>query len=302
MVDDLSALWTGVRVHVSDVRVCVCMCTCMCIFTCIYVPARARACVRRSSTTVSCMRALVTQQPPRDTQLGRSGDTESEPQAGLRASPLFAATHPPSPLRSPPRPCCPLPQSSHLREHGGPPRDHPARPASLRACILMGVSSLSPLSSLSLSLSLAPYCRIALPLHTQVRRPFPLSLLHPANRSAPFPYPLAHIRLAYERCVRVAYISRALPLFLFSPSRLTMRHYTTTYTCAPRGGMLGPAEHERARVCTSYNRFHHERQAGGNAVSAAVYSHLPSLLGIVEGTRAATEGLRLVSSKSREFP
>lgn len=72
---------------------------------------------------------------------------------------------------------------------------------------------------------------------------------------------------------------------LFALSCLSMRHYTTTYTCAPRAGMLGPppsSEHERPRRIYGFLTI-------GFITSgeSLVYSHLFSL-----AIQARTRGLR----------
>jgi len=169
-----------------------------------------------------------TQQHPQGTRLGRSGDTELEPQAGLRASPLSAAC--------PPFCAAPLPKSFHLREHGEPLYVYPASSASH----LHGVLSLfllpqrasrpyirSPTFSLSLSLSLSLLlcCK---------------STSHVRTCVWIGPRLLARAQLVTVCAPRT---SRGL----FALSCLSMRHYTT-YTCALRAGMLGPAEHERACI------------------------------------------------------
>lgn len=61
--------------------------TFVCACVSMYVCARARY------TAVSCTLEHGNAAPPRGTRDGRSGDTESEPQAGLRASPLPLARH-----------------------------------------------------------------------------------------------------------------------------------------------------------------------------------------------------------------
>lgn len=60
-----------------------------------YLCTRVRVCVcaRARYTAVSCTLEHGNAAPPRGTRDGRSGDTESEPQAGLRASPLPLARH-----------------------------------------------------------------------------------------------------------------------------------------------------------------------------------------------------------------
>lgn len=59
----------------------------------IRVRVRVYVCARARYTAVSCTLEHGNAAPPRGTRDGRSGDTESEPQAGLRASPLPLARH-----------------------------------------------------------------------------------------------------------------------------------------------------------------------------------------------------------------
>ena len=80
-------VWVGqacVHGHVKRIRVprvCVCVCVCEAGVAC--------GCIR--VTAVSCTLEHGNAAPPRGTRDGRSGDTESEPQAGLRASLLSLA-------------------------------------------------------------------------------------------------------------------------------------------------------------------------------------------------------------------
>lgn len=111
------------------------------------------------------------------------------------------------------------------------------------------------LASLRGPLSFSPPASRIATLHTFADVPPPLTLLRA------FSLTLSRIHLVYahvrvhraafahariDNCVRAARTSRGL----FALSCLSMRHYTTTYTCAlpPRARMLGPVEHERARV------------------------------------------------------
>lgn len=141
------------------VRACV-WCAHMRIRVCVYVCVRVRVYYRL--TAVRARWSVKTQQPPRGTRLGRSGDTESEPRAGLRASP-----RPPRPVpRSPSAPSFVLTPSPVIPPPGA--RRTPSRSPRTELRLAPSLaSSRGPLSfslPLALALSLLPH-RIAT-LHT----------------------------------------------------------------------------------------------------------------------------------------
>lgn len=215
------------------VRVCVCV---------VYVRARASTLYRARTLEHG------SQQTSRNTRLGRSGDTEWKPRAGLRASPLPRAPRlVPPPLL--PRLSYPPPQSLHLRERGGSPYVRPA----LKFASSRGESSLSS---------------------TPASRTFSLAGLVPFLSLSPVAPPSLSLTLSHVYvCIVVHVCASRTSRGLFALSCLSMRHYTTTYTCAPRAGMLGPELRTRtaeAYIRFSYNRFHHERRV------ACVFSPLLS--------------------------
>lgn len=172
--------------------------------------------------------------------------------------------------------CGPLPESVHLREHGGPLYAYPARLLCLAS--LRGPLSFSP-----------PAPRLYTRSPTL---PPPLSPCY--RKSTSYMRTCVCIGFAHARiddCVRAArehLEGSSLSLaFLWGITR------RRTLVLPVPGCWVRLNTSERATVYKSYNRFHHERHRGvaGNAARNCVFSPLPSR------SRRETRGLDALSHR-----